>query len=78
MNKLQRLAGLVWMPLGILLFLALAWIAIQQIQEHPKADTWIQWSIFLTISLPVCAGLSLFGWYAWKGDYANESEKKSR
>jgi len=75
MHKLQRLAGLIWMPLGTVLFVALVWIAAGQVREHPGADTWIQWGIFVLISLPVCAGLSLFGWYAWQGLFDAEEEE---
>ena len=77
MNKLQRIAGLVWMPLGILLFVALVWTAGLQISANPLADTWIQWGIFVLISFPVCLGFCLFGWYAWKGDYSDGAEDVS-
>jgi hypothetical protein len=60
-----------------LLFAALLYTAILQIAAHPQADTWIQWGIFVFISLPICAGLSLFGWYAWQGDFAEEKTDAS-
>lgn len=76
-TKLQRWAGWFWMPAGILLFAALVYTAALQIAAHPQPDTWIQWGIFVFISLPICAGLSLFGWYAWQGDYADEPSEPS-
>jgi len=73
-TKLQRWAGFIWMPAGALLFATLLYTAVLQITAHTQADTWIQWGIFVFISLPICA---LFGWYAWQGDYADENSDPS-
>ena len=35
----------------------------------PGADTIIQWSVFVFISIPIGVGLTIFGWYAVKGEY---------
>jgi hypothetical protein len=40
-------------------------------------DTRMFWYIIIPIFAPVMAGLCLFGWYAWKGEYdeiARDSE----
>lgn len=34
-----------------------------------KLNTTLQWGIILMIFIPVCAGLVVFGYYAFKGEY---------
>lgn len=43
-------------------------------------DTRMFWYIIIPIFTPIMAGLCLFGWYAWKGEYdviARDSEHLS-
>ena len=47
----------------------LAWRAGIEISEKPTQENWIFWGIILIIFLPIALGLSIFGYYAWKGYY---------
>jgi len=37
--------------------------------KRPLLDTQMFWYIIIPVFLPIIAGLCLFGWYAWKGEY---------
>ena len=71
MDKLKRLLGIVWMFIGPVLFIMLLISAIKNINGHAKGDISnpIPWIIILAIFLPIAIGLSIFGWYALKGNY---------
>lgn len=73
MKQLKRLAGIVWMLLGPLAVFFLIRTASSEIATKPSADTWIQWGVFVLVFLPIAFGLSLFGYYAMKGEYDKES-----
>ncbi len=69
MNLVKKILGLVWMVLAPL---GLAWllkIAYAEIQEKPMVDTYVQWSVFVIVFLPIIAGFFIFGWYSFKGEY---------
>ncbi|MNY83286.1 hypothetical protein D3C86_2259550 [compost metagenome] len=40
-----------------------------------KTNTALQWGIILFIFIPISAGLVIFGYYAWKGEYDNLPEE---
>ena len=71
MNSLKRFLGIVWMMIGpaAIVFLLLA--AIENINGSHKGDISnpIPWIIIITIFTPIALGLSIFGWYCWKGVY---------
>lgn len=71
MNKLKRYFGIVWMFLGPVLFIMLFISAIKNINGETQGDISnpIPWIIILAIFLPIAFGLSIFGWYALKGNY---------
>lgn len=69
MTTLKRIAGIVWILLGPLAVFFLIRTASSEIIAKPSADTWIQWSVFVLVFLPIAFGLSLFGYYAMKGEY---------
>lgn len=69
MNQLKRYAGILWIILGPVAMYYLIKTAASEIAAHPMVDTIIQWSVFVIIFLPIAAGLSIFGYYAWKGEY---------
>ena len=73
MKQLKRLARIVWMLLGPLAVFFLIRTASSEIATKPSADTWIQWGVFVLVFLPIAFGLSLFGYYAMKGEYDKES-----
>jgi len=61
--------GLVWMVVGILVYIILLKTAVDQISAKPLMDTIVQWSIFTIIFLPITIGFLIFGWLAFKGAY---------
>lgn len=71
MDKLKRYLGVIWMLIGPVLFIMLLLSAIENINGNEKGDIInpIPWVIILAIFLPIAAGLSIFGWYAYQGDY---------
>lgn len=69
MKAVKKILGLVWMLAGPLLLLLLLKIAISEMVNKPVLDTRIQWIVFILIFIPIAVGLSLFGYYAFKGEY---------
>jgi hypothetical protein len=71
MDKLKRVLGILWMLIGPVLFIMLVISAVDNINSNAKGDISnpIPWIIILAIFLPIAIGLSVFGWYALKGDY---------
>ena len=72
MTALKRIAGIAWILLGPLAVFFLIRTASSEIAAKPSADTWIQWGVFVLVFLPIAFGLSLFGYYAVKGEYDQE------
>ncbi len=71
MDKLKRYLGIIWMLIGPFLFIMLVISAVNNINGHAKGDISnpIPWLIILGIFLPIAIGLTIFGWYALKGNY---------
>ncbi|MBA3673557.1 MAG: hypothetical protein H0W75_01130 [Chitinophagaceae bacterium] len=71
MDKLKRVLGIIWMLIGPVLFIMLVISAVNNINSNAKGDISnpIPWIIILAIFLPIAIGLSIFGWYAFKGNY---------
>jgi hypothetical protein len=74
MDKLKRLLGILWMVLGPVTIFFLVNGAIENIDPQGKGDIHkpLPWIIIISIFTPVAIGLMIFGWYAWKGEYAEE------
>jgi len=72
MKKIKRITGFIWLILGPLAVFFLMRTAADEIAAKPSADTWIQWGVFVVVFLPIAFGLSLFGYYAVKGEYDTE------
>lgn len=82
MDSLKRLAGFIWIALGV----AAVYMMVRQMGTEIAAavaankavlDTKMFWYIIIPIFTPIMIGLCLFGWYAWKGEYdviARDSE----
>ena len=81
MNGLKKILGLVWMLLGPVIILFLIMQAIDKIgiaaEGIARTNTTLQWSIIILIFIPICAGLVIFGYYAWKGEYEQLPESSS-
>jgi hypothetical protein len=71
MNQLKRILGIAWMLIGPVVIFILIKSAVANIDINGKADINkpIPWIIIIAIFTPVAAGLMIFGWYAWKGEY---------
>ncbi len=71
MDQLKRFLGILWMSIGPMVFLLLIISAVQNINSSTKGDISnpIPWIIILAIFAPIAIGLTIFGWYSWKGEY---------
>ncbi|MCF2494925.1 DUF6814 family protein [Dyadobacter chenhuakuii] len=73
MNALKKYLGVVWMLLGPIIIMFLFMQAIEKIglaaEGIARTNTTLQWSIIILIFIPICAGLVIFGYYGWKGEY---------
>ena len=71
MNLLRKYLGLVWMLLGPAIILFLVISAAQNIGGESKSDISkpVPWLIIILIFTPIAAGLMVFGWYAYRGEY---------
>lgn len=72
MKQLKRWMGIVWMAAGPVTVYYLIQTALAEVARKPEIDTKIQWAVFITVFLPIAAGLVLFGYYAVKGEYDGE------
>ncbi len=61
------------MLIGPIVFILLVISAFQNINSSGKGDISnpIPWIIILVIFAPIAIGLTIFGWYSWKGEYDN-------
>ncbi|NCI48661.1 hypothetical protein GWC95_01910 [Sediminibacterium roseum] len=71
MNKVKRIAGIIWLLLGPVAVFYLVKTAAAEIAAKPVMDTKIQWGVFVVVFIPIAIGISVFGWYAVKGEYDN-------
>ncbi len=71
MNQLKRFLGILWMLIGPIVFILLIISALQSINSTVRGDISnpIPWIIILAIFAPIAIGLTVFGWYSWKGEY---------
>lgn len=59
------------MLLGPVVICILLWGAITNINTAGKEDINkpLPWIIIIAIFTPIAIGLTIFGWYAWKGEF---------
>ena len=76
MQQLKRILGIVWMLLGPLTIFILLWGAFININSSGTGDINkpLPWIIVIAIFTPIAVGLSVFGWYAWKGEFDKISD----
>lgn len=76
MDKLKRSLGIIWMLTGPVALYFLIHSAVVNIDLHGKGDINkpLPWIIILMVFTPVATGLSIFGYYAWKGEYDRKPE----
>lgn len=81
MNGLKKIMGLLWMLLAPVIILFLFMQAVDKIAKAAegidRTNTTLQWSIIILIFIPICAGLAIFGFYAWKGEYDHLPESSA-
>ena len=77
MNIVKKLVGLLCLVLGPFVTLVLTLGAIQNIDSAGTDDINkpLPWLIIIFIFTPISIGLSVFGWYAWKGEYDRLPER---
>ena len=80
MQQLKRFLGILWMILGPATIFVLVYGAVTNINLAGNEDINkpLPWIIIIAIFTPVAIGLSLFGWYAWKGEYGTEEQMNNR
>lgn len=61
--------GIVWLLLGPVTVFYLIKTAAAEIAAKPVMDTKIQWGVFVAVFIPIAIGISIFGWYALRGEY---------
>lgn len=79
MKPIKKILGLLWMAIGPIAICILIWGAIININSAGKADINrpLPWIIIIVIFTPIAIGLSVFGWYAWKGEYDRSAKLKA-
>jgi Ni,Fe-hydrogenase I cytochrome b subunit len=75
MNAVKRIAGILWIAVGIVTLFYLIKTAAAEIARNPVSSTKLQWGIFIVIFIPIAVGLMLFGYYALKGEYGTQRDK---
>lgn len=72
MNSIKRILGLLWAVLGPALILMAVMQAAQElgsVKPEKFQETMMFWVIIISIFVPIMAGLTIFGIYAFKGEY---------
>ena len=75
MHKIKQYLGIVWMLLGPTVIILLMVAAYFNISSGGTRDINkpLPWVIIITIFTPIGIGLSMFGWYVFKGEYGEVS-----
>ena len=69
MNAIKRYLGVIWIILGPVAIYYLVKTAAAEIAKKPVIDTKIQWAVFVIVFIPIAIGITIFGYYALKGEY---------
>ncbi len=69
MNTVKKILGIFWLLLGPAAILFLLYEGCRKIAEKPTQDVYLPWVIIMVIFAPIAAGMTLFGYYAMKGEY---------
>jgi hypothetical protein len=72
MNVLKKYLGILWMIIGPIAIAFLIFSAFVNINGVGKGDINkpLPWIIIISIFTPIAIGLTIFGWYCWKGEYS--------
>lgn len=75
MNLIKKLLGICWMIIGPAAMGFIIYEASRKIEEHPgDQSVYLPWIIIITIFFPITIGFVLFGYYAFRGEYAITKE----
>lgn len=73
MNAIKKALGILWILAGPVIIVFLFMQASDKIaaaaEGIARTNTTLQWAIIILIFIPICTGLVIFGYYAWKGEY---------
>lgn len=69
MNWIRKIAGLLWIAIGVAAFGLMLYRASVEFGKNPSLDTRIFWFTIVPVFTPIMIGLGLFGWYALRGEY---------
>lgn len=73
MNAIKKALGILWILAGPVIIVFLFMQAVDKIaaaaEGIARTNTTLQWAIIILIFIPICTGLVIFGYYAWKGEY---------
>ena len=71
MDQIKRIMGVVWMLIAPVVIYFLVTGAIHNISAGGTKDINkpVPWIIIISIFSPICTGLFVFGYYAFKGEY---------
>jgi len=69
MNAIKKYLGVIWIILGPVAIYYLIKTAAAEIAKKPVIDTKIQWAVFVIVFIPIAIGITIFGYYALKGEY---------
>ncbi|HYE54845.1 MAG TPA: hypothetical protein VD996_08385 [Chitinophagaceae bacterium] len=77
MKMFKKIVGLLCLVAGPLVALVLVVGAVKNIDPAGTTDISkpVPWIIIIAIFTPISVGLSVFGWYAWKGEYDRLPER---
>lgn len=70
MKSIRRFLGLIWMLLGPLCIYFLVDQATRKLSSPTSTvNDSLQWSIIIGVFCPIAFGMTIFGYYALKGEY---------
>ena len=74
MKSIKRYLGLLWLLIGPVVLFLLLKSAYTNIVSGGSGDIHqpIPWIIIISIFTPIAAGLMIFGWYVWKGEFEQD------
>lgn len=77
MNRIKRIAGILWIIAGPLAIYYLVRTALHEISKKPIIDTKIQWAVFVIVFIPIAIGIIIFGYLALRGEYDHLPESSA-
>jgi cytochrome c biogenesis protein CcdA len=75
MDIIKRMLGLLWFVLGPVSVYYLVKTGLAEITQKPVIETQVQWIVFIAVSIPIAAGLMIFGWFALRGEYDSRASR---